>query len=144
MMQMTPSTMRSFVSLAIRSTICLMFLGLTWQGAQAQVVIIMEDIPGLIVAPDSLPTPPQDSSQATGLVAIQPPIEVHTTPTGLDLVIPTGMTIYETEILDFSGRRLAQQPGHYQQATLRSSSPQQVAIIRWHTSQGLMVRKVRF
>lgn len=120
--------------------VALMLVGLSWQGAQAQIIISMEDVPGR-AAPTVFPH--ADDNDAIQTLIQADDIRLSTTAEGMTIEIPQNLSIETTEILDINGRRLAQAQGTYRRATLRSSQ-HQVAIIRWHTSQGMIVRKVRF
>jgi len=119
--------------------VALMLMSLSWQAAQAQIVITMEDVPGR-AAPTVFPH--ADDHDATHTLIQAQDIRLSTTAAGMTIEIPQNLSIETTEILDITGRHLAQAQGTYQRATLRSSQ-HQIAIIRWHTNQGLIVRKVR-
>jgi hypothetical protein len=130
------STVATFL---VRIIALLMLTGLSWQGAQAQVIITMEDVPG-----KAAPTTPLDSEaivpQHTLIQA--PDIRLSSTAAGLVIEMPQEVIVEETEVLDITGRRLAVAVGDYQQATLRSTESR-IALIRWRTKQGVIVRKVR-
>jgi len=119
--------------------VVLMLAGLGWQGAQAQIIITMEDVPGR-AAPTTFPH--ADDNGAIHTLVQAEDIRLSTTTEGMTIEIPQNLIIETTEILDLNGRRLAQAKGTYQRASL-SSAQHQVAIIRWQTNQGLIVRKVR-
>lgn len=131
---------RRFASILPAFLSLLLCLGLS-TSLQAQVIIVMEDVPGL-VAPGDTVDGQQNPPSSGDLVQAEPGITVATQADGLSLRVPEQLTIYATEVLDLRGRVLTRVAGQYTRATLRSETPM-LAIIRWHTSQGLIVRKVR-